>query len=219
MTLLATYSARAEGAPSTHRMVQVELADGMVAPAVEITLADGWHTYWELPLDVGLPPQVRVNGELVQLLFPQPTRMEEDGLATLGYTGTVVLPLYAFPAPPFKLQLNYAVCADICIPIEAELPSNELAQPVKMPLVAFRNEDPPLRIEQDGAVLKVSYDGQENALYALAVGRDYAVQGKAAEGALVFDFTSQKAAARAATTELLLYAYEAEKAAVYKVAP
>jgi DsbC/DsbD-like thiol-disulfide interchange protein len=103
------------------------------APAragVEIRLKSGWHTYWRYPGDAGVPPRFDFSGsqnvKAVDVLWPAPQRIPEQGLVAIGYTGDVVLPLAIVPedrGEPVKLRLklDYAVCAALCVPAEAKV--------------------------------------------------------------------------------------------------
>ena len=94
---------------------------------VEIRLSLGWHTYWRYPGDAGVPPRFdfsrSMNIASVQVLWPAPERMPEQGLFVIGYRRDVILPLLVAPAnadKPIKLhlQLDYAVCEKLCVPAQ-----------------------------------------------------------------------------------------------------
>jgi len=102
---------------------------GIVA-GIHITLDDGWKTYWRNPGDAGLPPNFDWSGSAnlkkAQLLWPAPVRFHDSAGTSYGYKKEVVFPVLVEPVDatkPVQLKLNmeYAVCADICIPVEAEL--------------------------------------------------------------------------------------------------
>lgn len=103
---------------------------GQTMAAVEITLADGWKTYWRFPGDAGgVPPSFdwskSDNVASVKVLYPAPKRLTDKSGDTLGYKGAVVFPV-AFEAKDkakpvaLKLQLDYGICKDVCIPVGAE---------------------------------------------------------------------------------------------------
>jgi DsbC/DsbD-like thiol-disulfide interchange protein len=103
-------------------------ADGFRRAGVEIRLNPGWHTYWRYPGDAGVPPQFdfgdSVNIAAVHVLWPAPHRIPEHGLSVIGYTSDVVLPLRVAPLRPdqpvkLHLKLDYAVCQNICVPVQA----------------------------------------------------------------------------------------------------
>lgn len=76
---------------------------------VQMDILDGWHVYWRNPGDSGLP--TRINWEKHDYLipgeihWPVPSRFDEDGITTYGYSGrvTLMVPVYisqrAVPSP------------------------------------------------------------------------------------------------------------------------
>ena len=76
-----------------------------------------------------MPPQfdfkASQNLKSVNVLYPAPLRMVEDGASIIGYLGNVVLPLRIVPQDAGKpvalrLKLGYAVCEKLCVPAEAK---------------------------------------------------------------------------------------------------
>lgn len=98
---------------------------------VEIVLTPGWKTYWRTPGDAGgLPPAFdwskSTNLAEAKVAFPAPQRFTDKSGNTIGYKNGVVLPVFLTPqdsAAPISLVagLQYAICKEICIPVEAEL--------------------------------------------------------------------------------------------------
>ena len=97
---------------------------------VDITLKPGWKTYWRSPGDAGFPPQLTIDGSTnvakAELAYPTPHRFALFGLQTFGYKDRVVYPLAVTPeraGEPVKLRahLRYLVCAEVCIPYDADL--------------------------------------------------------------------------------------------------
>lgn len=125
--------ATSTAAPSSHaaaRLFQAATSDGAWTAGLEITLADGWKTYWRLPGESGVPPQFDWSGSTnlksVIIGWPAPRRYHDAAGETIGYTAHVVFPLRLEPVDSAKpinaiLSLFYAVCKDICIPVEAGL--------------------------------------------------------------------------------------------------
>lgn len=105
--------------------------DGRPVAAVEIALADGWKTYWRSPGEGGgVPPSFNwdksVNLAGAAVLYPVPTRFADKAGDTLGYKHSAVFPVEVTPKDPTKpvslvLALDYGVCREICVPVEAEL--------------------------------------------------------------------------------------------------
>jgi DsbC/DsbD-like thiol-disulfide interchange protein len=60
----------------------------------------------------------------VQVLWPAPRRLAEEGLSVIGYTQDVILPLVVMPRERSKpatlrLTIDYAVCERLCVPVQA----------------------------------------------------------------------------------------------------
>jgi len=105
-------------------------ADGRIWLGVQIRLAPGWKTYWRNPGESGAPPRfdwsTSDNVGAVEIRWPAPQRFSAFGFDSFGYQDEIVLPVLlqtAAPSQPMtaRLNLNYMVCAQICIPMQAEL--------------------------------------------------------------------------------------------------
>lgn len=143
-TLTPAAPAVAEEAPLlTPGLVSAEIlpgwsnADGTRIAALRIVLAPGWKTYWRVPGDVGVPPRFDFdasgNAARVEVIWPAPEVFETNGMRTVGYHDTLVLPLKITPkdaAQPVALaaDLDFGICHDICAPVEISL-SAELDGP------------------------------------------------------------------------------------------
>ncbi len=98
---------------------------------VEIKLDPGWKTYWRDPGDSGVPPTLDFSGsgnvKSVTVLWPAPEQFPDGaGGNSIGYVDHVILPLHIAPedaAKPTSLQikLGYAICGNLCVPVEANL--------------------------------------------------------------------------------------------------
>ncbi len=99
--------------------------------ALEITLKDKWHTYWENPGDTGIP--TRLAWELPEgfsagkAQWPAPHRIDIAGLMNFAYEGTLrILVPVSVPAQltaseyKFALKADWLVCMDICVPEKGE---------------------------------------------------------------------------------------------------
>lgn len=96
---------------------------------VEIRLDPHFKTYWRTPGDSGIPPMFEwsqsQNVANVEVLWPAPYRFEDTAGASIGYKDRVVFPVKVTAADPKRpvvlvLQLDYAVCEKICIPVKGE---------------------------------------------------------------------------------------------------
>lgn len=107
---------------------------------IEISLSPGWKTYWRYPGDSGVPPRVDFSASRnlkdAQILWPAPTRFAEADGVSIGYPTGVILPLRVQPADPalpvvLRAKLDYAVCKQLCVPVDAqfelELPTRPTA--------------------------------------------------------------------------------------------
>jgi DsbC/DsbD-like thiol-disulfide interchange protein len=95
---------------------------------IEIKMQPGWHTYWRYPGDSGVPPRFSFSGSdnvaTVQVLYPAPHAFSDEAGTTIGYKDNVIFPLRVFPRQKDKpvtlrVQIDYAVCAKLCVPVEA----------------------------------------------------------------------------------------------------
>jgi len=131
---LAASSDVHEGPATTMRLITAEqgVAPGArsVSAGLHITLEEGWKAYWRSPGEVGLPPEIDWTGsqnlEAVEVLWPAPTRFRAFGIENYGYAKEVTLPLnitLTDPGAPLEMRASVflLVCADVCVPEEAEL--------------------------------------------------------------------------------------------------
>jgi suppressor for copper-sensitivity B len=97
---------------------------------LEIRMAPGWHTYWRTPGDAGfattLDWKASANVALAELAWPAPTRLVAEGSESYVYPDHVVLPIRVKllkPGGPVTLRasVDYAACAEICLPYHADL--------------------------------------------------------------------------------------------------
>lgn len=129
----AAVSARAAPFAAPGDLVRVDLlpgwrqADGTHMAALRFDLAPGWKTYWRAPGETGLAPRFDWSGSenaaAVEPVWPRPRMLEANGVRTIGYGGSLVLPLAvvtADPGAPVALHgsLSIGVCEDICVPVE-----------------------------------------------------------------------------------------------------
>lgn len=174
-------AAQAGGVPSL-------LADqGRVG--VQIKLEPGWKTYWRLPGETGVAPRFDWSGsenlKQAQVLYPAPTRfMDPDG-ETIGFAGEVVFPVLIEPldgAKPvtLRLQLEYGLCKEICIPAKAELVADAgIADPAAGAVLQAAMAILPQRLGPDAARLALAPEGLrlQLALPQGAVVQDVFVEG------------------------------------------
>ncbi|AXO13518.1 protein-disulfide reductase DsbD family protein [Thalassospira indica] len=95
---------------------------------LEYELQPDWKIYWRSAGDAGFPPQLDWTGSEnvgdANILWPAPHRFSIFGLETFGYKEHIILPIdVAIPDPAqpvaIRLDVDYLVCSDICIPATA----------------------------------------------------------------------------------------------------
>jgi DsbC/DsbD-like thiol-disulfide interchange protein len=114
---------------------------GALRAGIEIRLGTGWKTYWRYAGDSGVPPRFRFdrseNVADVSVSFPAPHGLNDEGGESIGYKDDVILPLRVVPRDAGKpvllrLDLDYAICSNVCIPVTAK---------AELPLPGDRSED------------------------------------------------------------------------------
>ncbi len=113
----------------TARLITVQ--DGVppgaetLSAGLDLTLSEGWKTYWRSPGEVGIPPQIDWSGSSnvagVEMLWPAPERFTAFGIENFGYHDTVVFPLRVTlerPGEPVDLTgaVKLLVCSEVCVP-------------------------------------------------------------------------------------------------------
>ncbi len=96
---------------------------------VKIILEEGWKTYWKNPGEAGAPLTIDFNdnSEILEneILFPFPKKFTDYDIETIGYENEIIFPVkLRFNENKkkiiSKINLQYLVCKDICIPISIE---------------------------------------------------------------------------------------------------
>lgn len=105
--------------------------DSHIQAALEIDLADDWHTYWKHAGDSGLPMRFNWEGsenfKNAEILYPVPKRKNELGILTVfAYDGRLVLPMdieleNVKQDTKLNLEIQLMVCHEICIPDQLEV--------------------------------------------------------------------------------------------------
>jgi DsbC/DsbD-like thiol-disulfide interchange protein len=104
--------------------------DGTYVAALHLRLAQGWKTYWRVPGEAGIVPQLdwsrSQNAAAVRARWPRPVIFAQNGYRSIGYENELVLPLEVVPhqaGKPVALQgeITIGICHDICIPVDLSL--------------------------------------------------------------------------------------------------
>jgi DsbC/DsbD-like thiol-disulfide interchange protein len=143
------------------------LTQGVYRGAVEIELVPRAITFWRQPGDAGVPPKFSFDGSenvaSAVVLYPAPSRLDEDGLEAFGYRGGVVFPIHVRPkdaAKPsvLKVAMEYAICDKICIPAraDAEIAWPSEARDTEIQVVAAAEARVPTLIAPHDVAVKVT---------------------------------------------------------------
>ncbi|MEO8531410.1 MAG: protein-disulfide reductase DsbD domain-containing protein [Deltaproteobacteria bacterium] len=110
--------------------------------ALEVDLAPGWHTYWRVPGEAGIPPHLTwdssSNLKSIGISWPVPELFDQNGMTSIGYTGTLILPIVlrakdANAAIHLEGQIEIGVCNEVCTPfvtdVWADLPASGAVDP------------------------------------------------------------------------------------------
>ena len=101
--------------------------------ALRQDIREGWHTYWRNPGDSGQASAIRWQDlpegvSVGDIVWPWPERIPYGPLMNYGYHGTLLLPVavqvpanFAADELVLKAKGEWLVCADVCIPEDAEL--------------------------------------------------------------------------------------------------
>ena len=93
-------------------------------------MQEGWHTYWENPGDSGSPFEAiwKTNTSTIveNVQWPTPVTIPYPPLMTYGYEGDIIFPFKVFRSmdedlSKISVDVDFLICADICIPEQASL--------------------------------------------------------------------------------------------------
>jgi len=81
--------------PGVPGMTEALEESGVFWLGVDMKIKEGWHIYWRNPGDSGLPTTIRWNPHPSlspgEIHWPRPSRFDEDGITTYGYSDRVTL--------------------------------------------------------------------------------------------------------------------------------
>ncbi len=137
-----------------------------VEAGLEIRLAPGWHAYWRTPGDAGIPPSIDFAGSgnlaHAEISWPAPNRFSLQGFETAGYEHHVVLPIAVTlarrgQALSLHAAVDYAACAEICVPYSAKfglvLPAGPMSPAPEAGLIAAARARVPQSLAATGVTL------------------------------------------------------------------
>jgi DsbC/DsbD-like thiol-disulfide interchange protein len=141
-------------------------ADGTVMAALHLTLADGWKTYWRAPGDAGIPPTFDWAGsenlDAVSMTWPTPDVFFQYGMRSIGYAGTLVLPIEITPATAnaairVKGSVHLGVCEDVCIPSSVTFDQVLAPGSARNPVIAAALASRPYSADEAGVLSAVCH--------------------------------------------------------------
>jgi DsbC/DsbD-like thiol-disulfide interchange protein len=114
---------------------QARLLVGTAGPdgidlGLSVELVDNWKTYWRVPGDGGIPPDIGFaptsrNVAKLEVMYPVPQRYRDESGEAIAYKHSVVFPLRltAIDAnAPVVLDFTsfFGVCDEVCLPAKFE---------------------------------------------------------------------------------------------------
>jgi DsbC/DsbD-like thiol-disulfide interchange protein len=95
---------------------------------LQVSLFEGWKTYWRVPGDGGIAPDFNISGDNIKsakIEYPLPQRFESADGATIGYKHDVVFPVAievedASKVTQLMVKSFFGVCKDVCTPAKFE---------------------------------------------------------------------------------------------------
>ncbi len=145
------------------RLVSADVleAAGRTMVGLELDMPHDTKTYWRIPGETGIAPDLDFAGSVVDhtILWPYPTIETDQGYLDYVYYGPTVLPVSLMTQgdnPVVELAVTLGVCSDICVPASATF---------SLPL-DFRDPDRghALRIAQAVSLVPIPWDGAAPAI-------------------------------------------------------
>ncbi len=105
-------------------------ANNTLRLAIEYKLEPGWHIYWRVPGETGLPTSVSFAGstnlDRAEVFFPAPEQYNDGYSVSYVYHDRLLLPILANLKDPSKTSVlsvvtDFGICNQICIPEAAAL--------------------------------------------------------------------------------------------------
>lgn len=132
--LLVLVTGAAQAQPSPVRAAEILPGwidgDGRRMAALRLELAPGWYTYWRIPGDAGIAPNLdwtqSQNLGSLRAIWPAPQVFEQNGYISFGYQDELILPLEITPVNsgrPVALigHLEIGVCRETCVPADVSV--------------------------------------------------------------------------------------------------
>lgn len=135
------------------------LADGNHMAALRIDLAQGWKTYWRAPGEGGVPTLIHLDAadglRDVVIHWPRPDVFVVNGMRSIGYMNSVILPLEFMLGAAGEIaiagRVDMGVCLDVCIPVTLDLQGSLPMTTQRSPAIVAALADRPLTAAEAGA--------------------------------------------------------------------
>ena len=135
------------------------LADGNHMAAIRIDLAPGWKTYLRAPGEGGVPTLIQLdeNGAVrdVVIHWPRPDVFVINGMRSIGYKDSVILPLEFVLGAAGEVaiagRVDMGVCLDVCIPVTLDLTGRLPTATQRSAAIVAALADRPLTAAEAGA--------------------------------------------------------------------
>lgn len=159
-----TAAAQFEGR-SVDEVVEVSLIEGWRMETgrhmagIRIALAPGWKTYWRAPGEGGVPTVLRLRSadgiDGMAIHWPRPEVFFTNGMRSIGYRETVVLPVEFALADEgvhrLEGRLDLGVCLDVCMPVTLDISGDLLPDTDRDTAIGAALADRPLTATEAGA--------------------------------------------------------------------
>jgi DsbC/DsbD-like thiol-disulfide interchange protein len=144
-------------------------AAGHTRIGIDIDMPSGTKTYWRVPGETGLAPDLAFSAGIqrADIVWPHPSAEVKSGYTDFVYHGPTLLPVDLTVAPGTRdldLALTLGICAEVCIPARANF------------TLSLADTSPDransLRIRQAAAFAPLPWDGAEQPIRDIAVSED-----------------------------------------------
>jgi DsbC/DsbD-like thiol-disulfide interchange protein len=158
---LAALPAAAEEPPLVEAQVLNgwQTVDGTQMTGLALSLAPGWKTYWRAPGGAGIPPVFDWSGsrnvKSARIHWPAPHAFTTNGLRSIGYAGSVVLPIELTPRDPalpmhLGARVDLGVCREVCVPATLRIDARLTAPGAPDPAIDRALAERPLAARKAG---------------------------------------------------------------------
>jgi DsbC/DsbD-like thiol-disulfide interchange protein len=159
LAALATTAAAQDSLVEARVLNGWQTEDGTQMTGLALSLAPGWKTYWRAPGDAGIPPvfdwSASQNVKSARIHWPAPHAFTTNGLRSIGYAETVVLPVELTPRDPalpmhLGARVDLGVCREVCVPATLRIDASLTAPGAPDPAIDRALAERPLAARKAG---------------------------------------------------------------------